>query len=63
MNTHQLYARRCIYVAYVGSRVRFHGGVAAGNFSFPHRVHNGSGAHRASYAKGIKYSFPGGKAA
>jgi hypothetical protein len=44
-----------------GSRVRFPAG--AGNFSLYHRVHNGSGAHPASYPMGTKGSFPGGKVA
>jgi hypothetical protein len=43
-----------------GSMVRFPAG--AGNFSFHHRVQNGSGAHPASYPKGSRDSFPGGKA-
>jgi hypothetical protein len=43
-----------------GSKVRFPAG--AGNFSFHHRVQNGSGAHPASYPVGTKRSFPGGKA-
>jgi hypothetical protein len=42
-------------------RVRFPAG--AGNFSPHHRVQNGSGAHQASYTKGTRGSFPGGKAA
>jgi hypothetical protein len=44
-----------------GSRVRFSAG--AGNFSFHHRVQNGSGAHPASYPMGTRGSFPGSKAA
>jgi hypothetical protein len=44
-----------------GSRVRFPAG--AGNFSLPHRVQNGSGAHLASYSMGNRGSFPGDKAA
>jgi hypothetical protein len=44
-----------------GSRVRFPTG--AGNFSLHHRVQNGSGAHPASYPRGTRGSFPGGKAA
>jgi hypothetical protein len=44
-----------------GSRVRFPAG--AGNFSFHHRVHNGSGVHPASYTLGTRGSLPGGKAA
>jgi hypothetical protein len=44
-----------------GSRVRFPAG--AGNFSPHHRVHNGSGAHPASYLMGTRCSFPGGEAA
>jgi hypothetical protein len=44
-----------------GSRVRFPAG--AGNFSLHHRVHNGSGAHPASYSMGTRGSFPGSKAA
>jgi hypothetical protein len=44
-----------------GSRVRFPAG--AGNFSLHHRVHNGFGAHPASYPVGTRGSFPGGKAA
>jgi hypothetical protein len=43
-----------------GSRVRFP--VGAGNFSFHHRVQNGSGAHPASYPMGTGF-FPGSKAA
>jgi hypothetical protein len=43
-----------------GSRVRFPAG--AGKFSLHHRVHNGSGAHPASYPMGTRGSFPGGKA-
>jgi hypothetical protein len=42
-----------------GSRVRFPAG--AGNFSFNHRVQNGSVAHPASYTMGTRGSFPGGK--
>jgi hypothetical protein len=42
-----------------GSRVRFPAG--AGNFSLDHRVQNGSGAHLASYPRGIRGSFTGGK--
>jgi hypothetical protein len=34
-----------------GSRIRFPAGT--GNFSLYHRVHNGSGAHQASYPMGI----------
>jgi hypothetical protein len=44
-----------------GSRVRFSAG--AGNFSFHHRIQNGSGAHPASYPMGTRVSFPVGKAA
>jgi hypothetical protein len=45
-----------------GSRVRFPAG--AGNIPLHHRyVHNGSGAHPASYPMGTRGSFPGGKAA
>jgi hypothetical protein len=44
-----------------GSRFRFLAG--AGNFSFHHRVQNGSGAHPASYPMGTRGSFPEGKAA
>jgi hypothetical protein len=44
-----------------GSRVRFPAG--AWNFSLHHRIHNGSGAHPASYPMGTRCSFPGGKAA
>jgi hypothetical protein len=44
-----------------GSRVRFP--EEAGNFSFHHRVQNGSGAHPASYPVRTRGSFPGGKAA
>jgi hypothetical protein len=44
-----------------GSRIRFPAG--AGNFSLHHRVHNGSGAHPASYPMGTRGSFPGAKAA
>jgi hypothetical protein len=41
-----------------GSRVRFPVGV--GNFSLHHRVHNGSGAHPASYPMGARGLFPWG---
>jgi hypothetical protein len=44
-----------------GSRVRFPAGV--GNFSLHHRVQDGSGANPASYAVGIRGSFPLDKAA
>jgi hypothetical protein len=44
-----------------GSRVRFPAGT--GNFSFHHRVQNGSGAHPVSYPMGTRGSFSGGKAA
>jgi hypothetical protein len=44
-----------------GSRVRFP--VGAGNVSLHHRVQNGSGAHPASYPRGTRGSFSGGKAA
>jgi hypothetical protein len=44
-----------------GSRVRFPAG--AGNFSFHHRIQNGSGAHPASYPMGTRGSLPGSKAA
>jgi hypothetical protein len=44
-----------------GSRVRFP--ARTGNFSFHHRVQNGSGAHPAFYPMGTRGSFPGGKAA
>jgi hypothetical protein len=44
-----------------GSRVQFP--VGAGNFSLPHHVQNGSGAHSASYPMGTRGSFPGGKEA
>jgi hypothetical protein len=44
-----------------GSRVRLPAG--AGNFSLHHRVQNCSGAHPASYPRGTRSSFPGGKAA
>jgi hypothetical protein len=44
-----------------GSRVRFPAG--AGNFSFHHRVQNGSEAHPASCPMGTRGSFPGRKAA
>jgi hypothetical protein len=43
-----------------GSRVPFP--AWAGNFSLYHRVHNGSGAHLASYPVGTMGSFHGGKA-
>jgi hypothetical protein len=43
-----------------GSRFRFPAG--AGNFSFHHRVQNGSGAHPASYPTGTMDTFSGGKA-
>jgi hypothetical protein len=42
-----------------GSRVRFPAG--AGNFSFPHRFQNGSGAHPASYPMGNGALYPGVK--
>jgi hypothetical protein len=55
----------CIVLGYGlddrGSRVRFRAG--AGNFSLHHRVHNGSGAHPASYPMVTRGFFPGGKAA
>jgi hypothetical protein len=35
----------------------------AGNFSLPHRVQIGSGAHPASYPMGTRGSFSGGKEA
>jgi hypothetical protein len=44
-----------------GPRIRFPAG--AGNFSFHHRVQNGSRAHTASYPMGTRGTFPGGKAA
>jgi hypothetical protein len=44
-----------------GSRVRFSAVIE--NFSFNHRVQNGSGAHLASYPMGTRGSFIGGKAA
>jgi hypothetical protein len=44
-----------------GSGVRFPAG--AGNFSLRHCVQTGPGSHPASYPKGIRGSFPGGKAA
>jgi hypothetical protein len=44
-----------------GSRVRFLAG--AGNFSLHYRVHNGSGAHSASYPMGTRGCFPGVKGA
>jgi hypothetical protein len=44
-----------------GSRVRFPEGDR--NFSLHHRVQNGSGAHPASYPRGTRGSFSGGKAA
>jgi hypothetical protein len=44
-----------------GSRVRFSAG--ARNFSLHHRVHNGPGAHPASYPMDTGGAFPGGKAA
>jgi hypothetical protein len=40
-----------------GSTVGFPAG--AGNFSLHHRVHNGPGAHQASYSKGAG-GFPWG---
>jgi hypothetical protein len=40
-----------------GSRVRF----PAGNFSLHHRLHNGSGAHPASYPRGTGALFLGVK--
>jgi hypothetical protein len=40
------------------SRFRFP--VGAGNFSLHHRIHNGSGAHPASYPMVTRGSFPGG---
>jgi hypothetical protein len=44
-----------------GSRVRFQ--ARAENFSLYHRVQKGSDAHPASYPKGARGSFLGGKAA
>jgi hypothetical protein len=44
-----------------GSRIRFPAG--AGNFSFHHRVQNGSAAYPPSYTMDTRGSFPGGKAA
>jgi hypothetical protein len=44
-----------------GSRDGFPEG--AGNFFLHHHVQNGSGAHQASYPRGTRGSFPGGKAA
>jgi hypothetical protein len=44
-----------------GSRVGFP--AEAGNISLHHRVHNGSGAHIASYPMGTRGSFSGGKLA
>jgi hypothetical protein len=44
-----------------GSSVRFPAG--AGNFSLHNRVQTGSKAHPASYAMGIRGSFPEGEAA
>jgi hypothetical protein len=44
-----------------GSRVRFP--VGTGNFSLHHRVQNGSVAYPASYLRGTRSSFPGGKVA
>jgi hypothetical protein len=44
-----------------GSRVRFPAGAA--NFSFHHRVQNGSAAHPASYPMDTRGSFLGNKAA
>jgi hypothetical protein len=44
-----------------GSRIQFLEGV--GNFSLHHHVQNGSGAHPASYPKGTRGFFPGGKVA
>jgi hypothetical protein len=44
-----------------GSRVRFP--VGAGNFSLPHRVQTGAGAHLTSYPMRTRGSFPEGKAA
>jgi hypothetical protein len=35
----------------------------AGNFSLHHRIHNGSGAHPASYPMGTRGSFLGSEAA
>jgi hypothetical protein len=43
------------------SKVRFP--VGAGHFSVYYRVQNGTGAHPASYPRGTRGSFPGGKAA
>jgi hypothetical protein len=42
------------------SRVQFPAGTW--NFSVPHRVQTGSGAHPASYLMGTGGPFPGGKA-
>jgi hypothetical protein len=44
-----------------GSMVRFPAGVR--DFSFHHRVQNGSGAHPASFPMGTRGCFAGGKAA
>jgi hypothetical protein len=44
-----------------GSRILIPTGIL--NFSFHHRVQNGSGGHPASYPMGTRRSFPGGKAA
>jgi hypothetical protein len=44
-----------------GSRIRFPAGTR--NFSLHHRVQNGSGAHPASYPRGTRGSFSGGKGA
>jgi len=44
-----------------GSRFQFPAG--AGNFSLHYRVQNNSGTHPASYPKGNRTSFLGGKAA
>jgi hypothetical protein len=54
--------RGVIWLEDWGPRFRFPVGV--GNFSFHHRVQNGSGARPASYPMGTRGgSFPGGKAA
>jgi hypothetical protein len=48
-----------LWVGWSGVRVP----AGNGNFSPQHRVQNGSGIHPASYPRGTKVSFPGGKVA
>jgi hypothetical protein len=52
------YYRYYYYYYYIGGVP-----TGAGNFTLHHRVQTGSGTHPASYAVGIRVSFPVGKAA